>query len=119
MRARSLAVFLPLLLAAGLGVAGAAKAADMAGARADADATDEGSPRSVTQQVQYLLTESNGRVPVALHRYAQMYFLHRTDAGFVEHLRLLQEAQAGNRAVRLTFHAYSGRIVAVSSAGAQ
>jgi hypothetical protein len=96
----------PALLAAYLAVAvGGGPVAD--GAR------DEGSATSITGRVERVGAESDGRVPVAILPYAQMYFLHRSDPGFDALLPLLKDALSSQRAVRCTFRRFSGRIVSV------
>jgi hypothetical protein len=73
----------------------------------------EGREIVLSEQVEQLLDEAEGRVPVALHGHAQMYFLHRADEGFESRLALLREALAGQRPVQCTFLEYSGRIVEI------
>jgi len=80
------------------------------------DDREEGMTTSVVDRVEHVGSESEGRVPVSLRRHAQMYFLYRADAGFEERLRLLSEAKASERAVRLSFREFSGRILAVEGA---
>jgi hypothetical protein len=85
----------------------------LGGALSGEGTADEGAPTTVTGRVESVRAESDGRVPVAVRPYAQMYFLHRSEPGFEELLRLLNDAHSSQRAVRCTFRRYSGRIVAV------
>lgn len=80
------------------------------------DRSKEGPESTVTEYVERMGPESEGRVPVAVRMHAQMYYLYRADPGFVESLRLLRDAESSKRVVRITFRSYSGRIVAVASA---
>jgi len=116
LRAALCFVLCVVLLAAGPCVVSSVMAADESVEQPDRRMSEEGSLRTVIQPIHNVLPEREGRVPVALRLYAQVYFLHRGDEGFAEKLALLQEALAGNRPIRLTFHAYSGRIVAVARA---
>jgi hypothetical protein len=78
-----------------------------------APADDEGTPTTVTGRVESVRAEKEGRVPVSVRPYAQMYFLHRSHPQFDELLQALKDAQSSQRTVRCTFHRYSGRIVTV------
>jgi hypothetical protein len=75
--------------------------------------SDEGLPTSVSDRVEHVGAESEGRIPVSLRRHAQMYFLYRADAGFEDRLRILREALSSQRPVHFTFRKHSGRIVEV------
>ncbi|MET0555378.1 MAG: S41 family peptidase [Vicinamibacteria bacterium] len=68
---------------------------------------------TITGRVESIRAEEDGRVPVAVMPYAQMYFLYRSDPRFDESLQLLKDAQSSRRPVRCTFRRFSGRIVAV------
>jgi hypothetical protein len=74
---------------------------------------DEGPQTTITGRVESIRAEEDGRVPVSVMPYAQMYFLYRSEPRFDELLQLLKDAQSGRRPVKCTFRRYSGRIVAV------
>lgn len=84
----------------------------LAGAPADG-ADDEGPQTTITGRVESIRAEQDGRVPVSVMPYAQMYFLYRSEPRFDELLQLLKDAQSGRRPVKCTFRRYSGRIVTV------
>jgi hypothetical protein len=89
-------------------------AATLALAGAPADGTDDEGPQTtITGRVESIRAEQDGRVPVSVMPYAQMYFLYRSEPRFDELLQLLKDAQSGRRPVKCTFRRYSGRIVTV------
>ncbi len=80
---------------------------------------EEDRPSVVSDRVDGVYPEKDGRVPVGLRQHAQMFFLHRGDGDFDAYLRLLQTAVTDGRTVRLTVRRYSGRILKVEWASSE
>ena len=74
---------------------------------------EEGKNTVVSGQIERL-KESEDKVSVSIAPFAQMFFLHRSDANFEKHLELLNKALKTKGPVWCTVRTYSSRILKVA-----
>jgi hypothetical protein len=61
------------------------------GAKTTNGRSQEGPAVCVPDRVLVIFPESEERIPVSVQHHAQAYFLHRSDAGIEDRLRVLRE----------------------------